>query len=101
MEIDKEKIKQSLSRFKEYCNTCAISRKTIKIDINDAIEIVNEIGRGFTSDFVIDDTNRFVYENLIKWVNGDENMSFDDAVKRMIKVYEDRFDWMDAAIRRM
>ena len=86
MEIDKEKIKQSLSRFKEYCNTCAISRKTIKIDINDAIEIVNEIGRGFTSDFVIDDTNRFVYENLIKWVNGDESMySISPDSKEIIK----------------
>ena len=38
---------------------------------------------------------------ITQWVNGDENMTFDDAVKRMVKVYEDRFDWMDAAIGRM
>ena len=38
---------------------------------------------------------------ITQWVNGDENMSFDDAVNRMVKVYEDRFDWMDAEISRM
>ena len=30
-----------------------------------------------------------------------ENMSFDDAVNRMVKVYEDRFDWMDDAVGRL
>ncbi len=38
---------------------------------------------------------------ITQWVNGDENMSFDDAVNRMVKVYEERFDWMDAEISRM
>ena len=38
---------------------------------------------------------------ITQWVNGDENMSFDDAVDRMVKVYEERFDWMDAEISRM
>jgi hypothetical protein len=28
-------------------------------------------------------------------------MSFDDAVDRMVKVYEDRFEWMDKEINRM
>ena len=38
---------------------------------------------------------------ITQWVNGDENMSFDDAVNRMVKVYEDRFDWMDDAVGRL
>lgn len=38
---------------------------------------------------------------ITQWVNGDENMSFDDAVDRMVKVYEDRFEWMDKEINRM
>lgn len=38
---------------------------------------------------------------ITQWVNGDENMSFDDAVSRMVTVYEDRYDWMDDAVRRL
>lgn len=38
---------------------------------------------------------------ITQWVNGDENMSFDEAVNRMVNVYEERFDWMDAAISRL
>lgn len=38
---------------------------------------------------------------ITQWVNGDENMSFDEAVNRMVNVYEARFDWMDAEISRL
>ena len=38
---------------------------------------------------------------ITQWVNGDENMSFDDAVDRMINAYEDRFEWMNDAVSRL
>jgi hypothetical protein len=38
---------------------------------------------------------------ITQWVNGDENMSFDDAVDRMINAYEDRFVWMNDAVSRL
>lgn len=34
-------------------------------------------------------------------VNGDERLSFEDAVKRMRKTYLDKLNWMDAQIREM
>lgn len=54
-----------------------ISRTTIErylyspYSIKKAIEVVNEIGRFYNYNFKIDDGNRFLYENLIRWVHGD------------------------------
>lgn len=46
------------------------------------------------------------YINSLMWpitqtVNRDENLSFEEAVDRMVTSYEERFDWMDSAIRAM
>ena len=38
---------------------------------------------------------------ITQTINGDEGMTFDDAVNRMIHTYEDRFEWMDTQISRM
>lgn len=50
-----------------------------------AIEIVKSIGQQMTSAFVIDDDNRFVFENLIKYFHGDMECRCIDPETRQIK----------------
>lgn len=54
------------------------------IPLNDALEAVKVIGRQRTPDFVIDEENRFVYENFIKWVHADVSMKAIDPVTNQI-----------------
>lgn len=70
----REKIKNGLSRFKEVSKTDSITRSKIDISINEALVYICEIGKGFAKNFSIDSDNKFVYENLVKWVNGDDSM---------------------------
>lgn len=39
-----------------------------------AMALVTAIGESMCPGFVIDDDNRFVYENFVKWLHGDETM---------------------------
>lgn len=43
-------------------------------DLNVAMQVVEAIGKSRNPNFVIDDENRFTYENLIRWVQGDTAM---------------------------
>lgn len=43
-----------------------------KMDI--ALDLVRQIGLARSPRFTIDDSNRFVYENIIRWIHGDETM---------------------------
>lgn len=43
-------------------------------DIVEALKIVEAIGKSRNPKFVIDDENRFTYENFIKWCHGDPSM---------------------------
>lgn len=43
-------------------------------NLNLAMEVVAAIGRSRNPNFVIDDENRFAYENLVRWVHGDRSM---------------------------
>ena len=43
-------------------------------DVNEALKIVEAIGKARDPKFVIDDENRFTYENFIKWCHGDSTM---------------------------
>ena len=43
-------------------------------DINNALKIVEAIGKSRNPAFVIDDENRFTYENFIKWAHCDTSM---------------------------
>lgn len=43
-------------------------------DINVAMQVVEGIGKTRNPNFVIDNENRFTYENLIRWVQGDKTM---------------------------
>ena len=38
---------------------------------------------------------------ITQYINGDEQMSFDEAVESMITAYEKKYDWMDKKIDRM
>lgn len=43
-------------------------------DLNLAMQVVEAIGKSRNPNFVIDDENRFTYENLVRWVHGDNAM---------------------------
>ena len=43
-------------------------------DVQECLRLVEQIGKQRTSRFVIDDENRFAYENFIKWLIGDKTM---------------------------
>lgn len=44
------------------------------ITVDDALKVVEAIGKTRNPKFVIDDANRFVYTNFIKWLHGDITM---------------------------
>lgn len=43
-------------------------------NINLAMRVVEAIGKKRNQNFVIDNENRFTYENLVRWVHGDRSM---------------------------
>lgn len=50
-----------------------------------AIQIVDAIGKSRNQKFVIDNENRFVYENLIRWIHGSTEMKcLDPETKKII-----------------
>ena len=53
-------------------------------DVVEALKIVEAIGKSRNPAFVIDDENRFAYENFIKWAHGDGTMKCIDPISRQI-----------------
>lgn len=51
-----------------------ITRYTYNGDIEESLKVVEAIGRQRNPRFVIDDENRFAYENFVKWMHGDPTM---------------------------
>ena len=51
-----------------------IGRCEATLDLDFSLKVVEAIGRERISGFLIDDANRFVYENLIKWCHADKSM---------------------------
>ena len=49
-------------------------------DMGNALEVITAIGRTRSPRFVIDDENRFAYENFIKWCHGDNTMKALDPI---------------------
>lgn len=49
-----------------------------------AMQIVEALGKERKPKFVIDDENRFTYENLVRWVHGDPEMKCLDPTTRKI-----------------
>lgn len=63
---------------------CGILRWKKEVSIDDAMDIVREIGIGYTSNFVIDQNNEYVYRNIIKWIHGDATMQcLDPKTKKL------------------
>ena len=55
-------------------------------DLNLALKVVEAIGKKRNPKFVIDEENRFAYENLIRWVHGDPEFKCLNAdTKEVIK----------------
>jgi hypothetical protein len=54
----------------------------VPYDLSVALEIVTAIGRERSGKFVIDEQNRFAYENMIKWVHGDNTFQCIDPESR-------------------
>ncbi len=50
-----------------------------------SMKVVEHIGKKRSPKFVIDDENRFVYENLVRWVHGDVQMMCLDPVTKALK----------------
>lgn len=64
--------RDKLDLLKQNCKQ--IQRLKLNINLDDAMQTLIEIGLSFTDNFVIDKNNRFIFENLVKWVNGDTTM---------------------------
>lgn len=54
--------------------TPAITRHFYKFNIDFALQVIEAMGKRRNASFVIDKDNKFVYENLIRWVHGDSEM---------------------------
>lgn len=55
-------------------HTPGIVRAQLRYDMGTAMKVVEGIGKARSARFQIDDQNRFLYENLIRWVMGDPEM---------------------------
>lgn len=60
-----------LARIREKTFFHPIMRYHYDIPIAEGLEIIEAIGRERSKKFVIDNENRFAYENILKWVHGD------------------------------
>ena len=54
-------------------------------DMNFALQVVEAIGKERKPTFVIDDENRFVFENLIRWVHADPELKCIDPETKKVK----------------
>ena len=48
-----------------------IRRQLREYDLNAEMDLVKQIGKARKKEFAIDDDNKYLFENLIKWANGD------------------------------
>jgi chromosomal replication initiation ATPase DnaA len=53
-------------------------------DMNIALQIVDTVGKNRNPRFVIDDENRFIYENMIRWIHADPEMKCLDPETKSI-----------------
>lgn len=54
--------------------------------VEDGLKVIEAVGKARNPRFVIDDENRFTYENFIKWCHGDASMQcLDPETNRPIK----------------
>lgn len=75
-------LKDILKEIKTRGLFASIKRTRYDYDLDKAMAVVMQIGRARTPRFVIDDANRFAYENFVKWVMGDPSMRALDPVTK-------------------
>ena len=73
MELNIQERLNSMLGYRQQCKD-AILRTRHNVPMDEAMKAIETIGKAYVADFEIDDDNRFVYENLVKWVHGDESM---------------------------
>lgn len=56
----------------------------VQYDVEEALKIVEAIGKSRNPQFVIDDENRFTYENFIKWCHCDTSMKCINPISREV-----------------
>jgi len=70
-----EEVAEIISKIKERGLFQSITRlKYLPYKMEMSLQMIEAIGKERRKHFQIDDENRFVYENLIRWVHGDEEM---------------------------
>lgn len=60
-----------LMKIKNGGNFNSITRATRPYDLYNLMEVVEAVGKQRHPKFAIDDENRFVYENIVRWIMGD------------------------------
>lgn len=84
MEIN-EKALEITKRLKEHFFFYKIRRVPIEYKLEIALEVIKLIGKMRADKFVLDDKNRFLYTNLIRWVHADEEFLCLDPITRKEK----------------
>lgn len=80
-----ENMSEIIGRIKEGGMFQTITRfQYLPVDFEIAFEIVNGIGKERNQKFIIDDENRFTYENLIRWVHCDPAMKCLDIETKQV-----------------
>lgn len=74
-----EELKQILADIKKDQAVVQVKRYSVRYSMQKAIQSLIEIGKAKKSSFTIDDGNRFVYENMIRWLMGDESFQCYDV----------------------
>lgn len=90
IDIEKKDIHSSIDSVIKKINKHEIFQRIgrwryLPIDMEYSLKVIESIGKSRISKFRIDDENRFVYENFIRWVHGDnEFKSIDHNNKKII-----------------
>ncbi len=85
VKIQTPKIDLILNAIRERGMFAQITRyQYLDYNMEEEMQIIEAIGKSRTPYFVIDDENRFTYENFIKWAHGDVTMKCIDPISRQI-----------------
>jgi hypothetical protein len=62
-----------------------VQRQVRSYNLAEEISIIEKIGKAKGSEFVIDNDNRFLFENIVKWANGDSFMCINPETKKTVE----------------
>lgn len=84
-QLDISKAQAILERLKDNAIFSAVGRESLPYDMETVLSIVDFIGKKRDAKFVLDESNIFLYTNLIKWVYGDPSVQcLDPETKQVI-----------------